>query len=135
MVNPYNKEYRILPMNFVNLPDIFCSNDHENDHDFEFDRDVIVEDRDKTQLPKKYKVLLHNDDYTTMEFVIQILELFFNKTEEEAKRIMLKVHNEGVGICGVYTYEVAESKASQVIRYAREHEHPLKCSIEPESEK
>lgn len=86
----------------------------------------------KTKLPRKYKVLLHNDDYTTMEFVILVLQKFFNKTMEEAQAIMLKVHNEGHGVCGVYTYEIAESKAFKVSQYAKDNGHPLKCTIEPE---
>lgn len=86
----------------------------------------------KTQLPRKYKVLLHNDDYTTMEFVIFILQKVFKKTLEEAKAIMLKVHNEGMGVCGVYTREVAETKSVQVRQLSKENGHPLKCTFEPE---
>jgi ATP-dependent Clp protease adaptor protein ClpS len=86
----------------------------------------------KIQLPKKYKVLLHNDDYTTMEFVIFILQHVFHKTLNEAERIMLEVHRAGVGICGVYTHEIAESKANKVERLAQDNAHPLRCTIEPE---
>lgn len=86
----------------------------------------------KIELPKKYKVLLHNDDYTTMEFVIHVLEKFFNKSPVEAQAIMMEVHLKGVGVCGVFTYEVAESKSSKVNRYARDNGHPLKSSIAPE---
>lgn len=82
--------------------------------------------------PRKYKVLLHNDDYTTMEFVIYVLIKHFGKTEEEAHAIMLKVHNEGIGVCGVYTYEVAETKVAKVSREAEENGHPLLCTCEPE---
>lgn len=88
--------------------------------------------RNKVELPKKYKVLLHNDDYTTMEFVIFILQGVFHKTIDEAERIMLEVHKKGIGICGVFTFEIAESKAQKVERLAREHSHPLICTIEPE---
>lgn len=86
----------------------------------------------KIELPKKYKVLLHNDDYTTMEFVIFILQSVFHKTIDEAEKIMLEVHKAGIGLCGIYTFEIAESKAKKVERLAREHSHPLMCSIEPE---
>ena len=77
-----------------------------------------------------YKVLLLNDDYTPMEFVVHVLERFFGKNQEDATRIMLHVHNHGVGICGVYTYEIAETKVAQVIDFARQHQHPLQCTME-----
>lgn len=88
--------------------------------------------KQKLQPPKKHKVLMHNDDYTTMEFVILVLQKYFNKTYNEAQDIMLAVHQRGVGVCGIYTYEVAESKAAKVVKYARENGHPLRCSTEPE---
>ncbi len=78
------------------------------------------------------KVLLLNDDYTPMEFVVHVLEKFFSKGREEATRIMLHVHHKGVGICGVYTYEVAETKVTQVMDFARQHGHPLQCTMEKE---
>ena len=84
----------------------------------------------KKQDPSLYKVVLLNDDYTTMEFVVHILELFFNKNRQEATRIMVHVHKRGVGICGVYTYEVAETKVTQVMDFARQHQHPLQCTLE-----
>lgn len=77
-----------------------------------------------------YKVLLHNDDYTTMEFVVQVLMLVFHKSVEQATHIMLNVHKRGVGMCGVYTFEVAETKVATVTRLARENGHPLKCTME-----
>jgi ATP-dependent Clp protease adaptor protein ClpS len=80
--------------------------------------------------PSMYKVLLHNDDYTTMEFVVQVLMLVFHKSIETATRIMLNVHQRGVGMCGLYTYEVAETKVEVVTRMARENGHPLKCTME-----
>jgi ATP-dependent Clp protease adaptor protein ClpS len=95
------------------------------------DPGVAIEDRQKLQKPSMYKVLLHNDDYTTMEFVVHILQRFFAKNAVEAQAIMLKVHHEGYGICGIYTFEVAESKVNKVNRYARSKGHPLKCSYEP----
>jgi ATP-dependent Clp protease adaptor protein ClpS len=96
------------------------------------DTGVIVETAPKTKKPSMYKVLLLNDDYTPMEFVIYILERFFNKATEEATKIMLHVHQRGVGICGVFPYEIAESKVTQVIDFARKHEHPLQCTLEKE---
>jgi ATP-dependent Clp protease adaptor protein ClpS len=77
-----------------------------------------------------YKVLLLNDDYTPMEFVVHVLEKFFNKSQEDATQIMLHVHRRGVGICGVYPYEIAESKVTQVVDFARKHQHPLQCILE-----
>ena len=80
--------------------------------------------------PSLYRVLILNDDYTPMEFVVYVLERFFNKSREDATRIMLHVHQHGVGVCGVYTYEVAETKVAQVIDTARRHQHPLQCTME-----
>ncbi len=91
---------------------------------------VITRKKPKTKKPSMYKVLMLNDDYTPMEFVVHALERFFNKPHEEAVRIMLHVHNQGVGICGIFTYEVAETKVTQVIDFARRHQHPLQCTLE-----
>ena len=88
--------------------------------------------RKKTATPKKFKVLLHNDDYTTMEFVIFILQHVFHKQASEAEKIMLEVHQKGNAICGIYTFEIAESKALKVERLAVDNSHPLLCTIEPE---
>lgn len=93
---------------------------------------VVVKAKPKTKKPSMYKVLMLNDDYTPMEFVVHVLERFFSKTREEATRIMLHVHRRGVGICGVYTYEVAETKVTQVMDFARQHQHPLQCTLEKE---
>jgi ATP-dependent Clp protease adaptor protein ClpS len=93
---------------------------------------VVVKSKPKTKKPSLYRVLLLNDDYTPMEFVVHVLERFFNKNREEATRIMLHVHRRGVGVCGVYTYEVAETKVTQVTDFARRHEHPLQCTLEKE---
>lgn len=82
--------------------------------------------------PSMYKVLLHNDDYTTMEFVVEILMFVFNKSTEDATQIMLNVHKQGIGLCGVYTYEVAETKVNTVSSLAKENEFPLKCTMEEE---
>jgi len=93
---------------------------------------LVTKARPKTKKPSLYKVLLLNDDYTPMEFVVHVLERFFNKSREEAEQIMLQVHRQGVGICGVYSYEVAETKVAQVIDFARRHQHPLQCTLEKE---
>ncbi len=93
---------------------------------------VVTKTRPKTKRPSLYKVLLLNDDYTPMEFVVYVLERFFNKQREEATRIMLHVHQKGVGVCGVYTYEVAETKVTQVMNFSRQHQHPLQCTMEKE---
>jgi len=93
---------------------------------------VAVRTRPKTKKPALYKVLMLNDDYTPMEFVVHVLERFFNKSHQEATQIMLHVHRRGVGVCGVFTFEVAESKVNQVIDYARRHQHPLQCRLEKE---
>ena len=103
-----------------------------SDDEVDKDSDVIVKTRNEVKRPKKYKVMLHNDDYTTMDFVILVLKKFFGKTQEQAMGIMLKVHHEGKGLCGVYTFEVAETKSQKVVAYARQSGHPLKCTIEEE---
>jgi ATP-dependent Clp protease adaptor protein ClpS len=91
---------------------------------------LITRTRAQTRRPNMYRVLLLNDDYTTQEFVVIVLQKYFNKSIEEATRIMLHVHNHGVGECGVYTYEIAETKVTQVMDYARKHQHPLQCIME-----
>jgi len=91
---------------------------------------VVTQVKPKVQRPSLYRVLLLNDDYTPMEFVVYVLERFFNKSREEATRIMLHVHQHGVGVCGIYTYEVAETKVAQVVDAARRHQHPLQCTME-----
>ncbi len=91
---------------------------------------VVVKAKPKTKKPSMYKVLLLNDDYTPMEFVVHVLERFFAKSREEAMRIMLHVHRRGVGVCGVFTFEVAETKVTQVVDFARRNEHPLQCTLE-----
>ena len=85
----------------------------------------------KPKLPEMFKVLLLNDDYTPMEFVVETIQRFFNKTREQATQIMLKVHTEGVGVCGVYPQDIAETKMNQVLIHARESQHPLQCVVEP----
>lgn len=103
-----------------------------DDDDGDAGTGVVTRTKPKTKKPSLYKVLLLNDDYTPMEFVVHILERFFNKGPEEAMKIMLHVHQHGVGVCGLYTYEVAETKVTQVMDFARQHQHPLQCTMERE---
>jgi ATP-dependent Clp protease adaptor protein ClpS len=91
---------------------------------------AIVEAKPKVQKPSLYRVLILNDDYTPMEFVVYVIERYFNKSREEATVIMLHVHQTGVGVCGVYTYEVAETKVAQVVDVSRRYQHPLQCTME-----
>ena len=86
--------------------------------------------RPKTKKPSQYKVLLLNDDYTPMEFVVHVLKAFFQMDTEQATRVMLHVHQKGVGVCGIFTYEVAETKVTQVMDFAKENQHPLQCTLE-----
>jgi ATP-dependent Clp protease adaptor protein ClpS len=90
-----------------------------------------VAEKERLKKPPLYVVLLVNDDYTPMDFVVHVLEKFFNKNEDEAKHIMLEVHEKGEGICGIFTREVAETKAARVVQYAQEHQHPLQTRIAP----
>jgi len=91
---------------------------------------VITKTKPQTKRPNLYRVLLLNDDYTPMEFVVHVLERFFNKDREAATRIMLHVHHHGIGECGIFTYEIAETKVTQVMDFARKHQHPLQCVME-----
>ena len=93
---------------------------------------VVTSTKPKLQKPSMYRVLLLNDDYTPMEFVVYVLEAIFNKSRDEATQIMLHVHQNGLGLCGVYTYEVAETKVAQVVDSARRNQHPLQCTMEKE---
>jgi ATP-dependent Clp protease adaptor protein ClpS len=92
----------------------------------------VVSDTDtaRPKPPSMYKVILLNDDYTPMEFVVDVIQRFFAKSREQATQIMLKVHTEGAGVCGVYPHDIAETKVNQVLDYAREHQHPLQCTME-----
>lgn len=99
---------------------------------FEDEEQLLSEQEDDTKEPPLYKVLLHNDDYTTMEFVVYVLQTIFQKSEIEAMDIMLKVHHEGVGIAGIYPFEIAETKVAKVTTLSQTHEFPLKCTMEEE---
>ena len=94
--------------------------------------DVATQERIRVARPRKFKVLLHNDDFTTQQFVVEVLVRIFRKTVTEATQIMLHVHRRGVGLCGVFTYEVAETKVNQVTEFARRNQHPLRCTLEKE---
>src|SRR5437867_4778476 len=91
---------------------------------------TTTQTKPKVKRPPMYKVLLINDDYTTMEFVVHVLQKFFQKSFDEATQIMLTVHHKGIGICGLYPHEIAETKVSQVVDYARKNEYPLQCNME-----
>ncbi|MXS83885.1 ATP-dependent Clp protease adapter ClpS [Nitrosomonas oligotropha] len=90
----------------------------------------LAEDKVRHELPPLYKILLLNDDFTPMEFVIEVLKLFFSMNQEQATRIMLKVHTEGVGVCGIYPSDIASTKVKQVVEFARKNQHPLRCVME-----
>ena len=100
------------------------------DKDEDQERGVVTKTRPKTKKPSQYRVILMNDDYTPMEFVVGLLMGLFKKTQEEATRIMLDVHKNGIGVCGIYTFEVAETKVAQVLDLAKRDGHPLKCTLE-----
>ena len=96
------------------------------------DQDVLVDTRAKTERPPLYKVMLLNDDYTPMEFVVIVLERFFGMNQTQAFEIMLTVHKKGLAVVGVFSHEVAETKVAQVMDFARQHQHPLQCTMEKE---
>ena len=96
------------------------------------DQDVLVDTRAKTERPPLYKVMLLNDDYTPMEFVVMVLERFFGMNQTQAFEIMLTVHKKGLAVVGVFSHEVAETKVAQVMDFARQHQHPLQCTMEKE---
>jgi ATP-dependent Clp protease adaptor protein ClpS len=120
---------KLITMYHINM-NITLSENSDNDKNNDSQRGVVLEAKPKTKKPSMYNVLLLNDDYTPMEFVIIVLAKIFNKKQEEATQIMLHVHKKGVGVCGTFTYEVAESKCKSVMDMAKKNEHPLQCSME-----
>ena len=110
--------------------DPIMADDHDRDDDPGTGTGVATRTRAKTKKPTPYRVLMLNDDYTPMEFVVLVLKRFFSMDMEEATRVMLHVHQRGVGVCGVFSYEVAETKVAQVMDFARENQHPLQCTLE-----
>ncbi len=117
-------------INLKNANIIYGSDDNPDRETPHIDHGLILQTKPKTQKPSMYKVLLLNDDYTPMEFVVHVLESIFKKSRQEATDIMLHVHRRGVGVCGVFTYEVAETKVAQVMDFARANEQPLQCTME-----
>ena len=109
---------------------IMANEDQNNNNNEDFQRGLLLDTKPKTKKPSMYNVLLLNDDYTPMEFVVMVLEKIFNKKQEEATQIMLHVHKNGIGVCGTFTYEVAESKCKSVMDMAKKNEHPLQCTME-----
>ena len=112
----------------INMANEDQNNNNNNKDDFQ--RGLLLDTKPKTKKPSMYNVLLLNDDYTPMEFVVMVLEKIFNKKQEEATQIMLHVHKNGIGVCGTFTYEVAESKCKSVMDMAKKNEHPLQCTME-----
>jgi ATP-dependent Clp protease adaptor protein ClpS len=113
--------------------EITLNSDEENDDDFKNKfSSIVLEEKPKLKKPPLYKVIMLNDDYTPMEFVIEMLQTYFSKSQEQATEIMLHIHQKGIGICGLYTYEIAESKATQVLDKARKNQHPLQIKLEKE---
>ena len=106
------------------------SDQNNNDNQNDIQRGLLLEPKPKIKKPSMYNVLLMNDDYTPMEFVVMVLEKVFNKKSDEATQIMLHVHKNGIGVCGTFTYEVAESKCKAVLDLAKKNEHPLQCTME-----
>ncbi|MCH8685952.1 ATP-dependent Clp protease adapter ClpS [Pedomonas mirosovicensis] len=104
--------------------------DRDHEDDGHAGTGVIAQTKTRTRKPSMYKVLMLNDDYTPMEFVVHVLQRFFRMSAEDATRIMMHVHQRGVGVCGIFTYEVAETKVNQVVDFARKHQHPLQCTLE-----
>ena len=121
--NSKDLDLRIIPL---------ISMGENKDSKDEVEGNIKLAVKPKTKIPPFYRVLMMNDDYTPMEFVIEVLEKFFQKNREEATQIMLHVHQRGVGVCGIYAYDLAETKAMQVMNYARKYEHPLQVQLEKE---
>ncbi len=131
---PHHKQVRTIdakmPPNDDSSQFPLCMADDDRKRKSDPGTAVITKTRPQTKRPNLYRVLLLNDDYTPMEFVVHVLERFFNKDHETAQRIMMHVHQHGIGECGVFTYEVAETKVTQVMDFARKHQHPLQCIME-----
>lgn len=111
---------------------VLSADEDKTEHTGRTEIGVLTRTRAKLKKPSMYRVLLLNDDFTPMDFVVHVLEKFFSKNRQEATEIMLQVHRRGVGVCGVFSYEVAETKVNLVMDYARKNEHPLQCTMEKE---
>jgi len=110
--------------------EIRAAGDRKDDDDGGTGVGVATRTRTRTKSPSPYKVLMLNDDYTPMEFVVLVLQQYFKMSIQDATRVMLHVHQRGVGVCGIFSYEVAETKVSQVVDFARQNQHPLQCTLE-----
>lgn len=126
---PLGPSLRYLKAMIDCVPPVFAASE-DGTRDGGSGTGIATKTRAKTKKPTPYKVLMLNDDYTPMEFVVHVLQHFFRMSLEDATRVMLHVHQKGVGVCGVFSYEVAETKVTQVIDYARQHQHPLQCTLE-----
>ena len=114
--------------------DLFASTVYamDNSETLNPDATTLIDPESQTQEPKRYKILLHNDDYTPMEFVVEIVQEFFQMSYEQANQIMLDVHNKGIAVCGAFPFEIAETKVSAISRRSRDNDYPLKCTMEVE---
>jgi len=122
----------VFPMVFKAEPaDVPLAGDDGEPGDHALGHALVEESKPRLKRPPMYKVIMFNDDYTPMEFVVDVLETFFGMNREKATRVMLRVHTEGRAVCGVFSRDVAETKSAQVMKCAREHQHPLVCEIEP----
>ncbi len=124
-----NYQNQVVCSSIVNTSIVCSSNENEWDYDFEGGL-AVEEEKPKLKPPKQYKVVVVNDDYTPMEFVVQILIMFFAMDEAKATRVMMSVHTKGKGICGTFSHEIAETKVDQVNEFSRMNQHPLKCTME-----
>jgi len=115
---------------YFGLMKIFMAQDDDDKNGGRPGVGLATRTRPKTQKPSLYKVLLLNDDYTPMEFVVHVLKAFFQMDTDQATRVMIHVHQKGVGVCGIFTYEVAETKVTQVMDFAQKNQHPLQCTLE-----
>ena len=136
-MNLDNEIMSINPLNLIgngaymqNIAPRIMMTEEDDNHPDDPDIGVVTRTKPKTAKPKQYKVLLLNDDYTPMEFVVHVLRSFFQMDTDEATRVMLQVHQKGFGVCGIFTYEVAETKVTQVMDFARKNDHPLQCTLE-----
>ena len=120
---------RAIPESLFCLP-VQCGPDKDSNGDDENQVGIATKTRTKPKKPSQFKVLMLNDDYTPMEFVVMVLKRFFNMDLEQATRVMLHVHQKGVGVCGIFPYEIAETKVNQVMDCARQNQHPLQCTLE-----
>jgi len=129
ILSPFHKFNRQIPAGNQPVMDDDADKGSGDDDD-DTNLGIATKTRAKTKKPSPYKVLILNDDYTPMEFVVLVLKRFFNMDIDEATRVMLHVHQKGVGVCGTFSYEVAETKVTQVMDFARKNEHPLQCTLE-----